>query len=249
MSCPPNVLVEQTACNTVMICTPGPQGPTGPQGNSGAAGPTGPATGIQGPTGPTGAQSPGPTGPTGPTGAGPTGAGGPTGVGGPTGPTGTGATGPTGAGPTGPTGSSGGPTGPTGAGPTGSTGPTGPTGAIAAPSTASGNLATSQNNFSPSGYTAGVTNRMFFVPPAGGATITGLNGITPSAAPDGWIVLFVNSSTTDTVTFPYNSASSSAGNTFFTPGGTTFTLPPFCNVTLQYVYGSPNAFWYVTSYT
>ena len=37
MSCPPNVLVETTACNTVTICTPGPQGPTGPQGNPGNA--------------------------------------------------------------------------------------------------------------------------------------------------------------------------------------------------------------------
>jgi hypothetical protein len=155
MSCDPQVMVSETICNVIEVCTPGPQGPTGPQGNpggggggSGATGPTGPTGPLgpaNGPTGPTGAQGPGgiPGGPTGPTGAngndgavgptGPTGAAGNTGSGGPTGPIGLrGPTGPTGGfgpiGPNGPTGPTGGlgPTGPSGI--PGTVGPTGPTG-------------------------------------------------------------------------------------------------------------------------
>ena len=43
MSCPANVVVQETSCNVVQVVTAGPQGPTGPIGNSitGPAGPTG----------------------------------------------------------------------------------------------------------------------------------------------------------------------------------------------------------------
>jgi hypothetical protein len=43
MSCPAEVIVQETSCNVVQVVTAGPQGPTGPIGNS-----------ITGPTGPTG---------------------------------------------------------------------------------------------------------------------------------------------------------------------------------------------------
>jgi len=237
MSCPPNVLVEQSTCNTVTICTPGPQGPTGPQGNPGTQGPTGPPNG---PTGPTGPQAPGPTGPTGATG--------PTGISGPTGPSGTGPTGPTGTGSMGPTGQKG-PTGPTGpaSGPTGPTGPTVSTGIT--PSTIGAALGTTVNDYSPGGYAPGITNRMFITAAVGGTTISGLNAISPSTVSDGWVVLIVNSSTTDVINFLFESSLSTAGNQFFTFQQETFTLQPFSSATFQYVYGTPNAYWYLTSYT
>jgi hypothetical protein len=66
-SCDVQVVVSNTCCDVIEVCSPGPQGPTGPMGNTG---PTGPLGGPLGPTGPTGSGVPGPTGPTGPAGGG-----------------------------------------------------------------------------------------------------------------------------------------------------------------------------------
>lgn len=255
MSCPTDVMVQQTACDVVSVCTPGPQGPTGPQGNQGPAGPTGGTMGLTGPTGPTGPLGPTGTGATGSTG--PTGAGGPTGPGvgatGPTGPAGvgvTGPTGPTGTGPTGPTGfGATGPTGPSVTGPAGPTGPQGPTGpAGPAPSTVSAGLLTTVNDYSPSGYVPGVTNRMFLSAATGGSTINGLNGISGGTASDGWQVLIVNTNASYSISFAYQAAGSAAGNRLFTAGGATVTIGPLSTATFEYVYGSP-AVWYLVSYT
>lgn len=177
---------------------------------------TGP-TGSAGPTGPSG----GPTGPTGPTGsAGSAGAS----VTGPTGPTGTAGT----AGPTGPSGGPQGPTGPTGPS-TGATGPTGPAGpALASVSAAP---ATSQNNYSPTGYVAGTTNRLLLTPSAA-VTITGL---VASGVPDNWTVLIFNASTTQTVTFANLSGSSTTANQFACPQGVAASLGPQTGVNIHYV--------------
>ena len=43
MSCPAEVIVSETQCNVIEVCTPGPVGPQGPMGNPG---PTGPAGGV-----------------------------------------------------------------------------------------------------------------------------------------------------------------------------------------------------------
>lgn len=52
-TCETQVLVSNTQCNVIEVCTPGPQGPTGPMGNPGPTGPFGGPTGPTGPAGPT----------------------------------------------------------------------------------------------------------------------------------------------------------------------------------------------------
>jgi hypothetical protein len=104
----------------------------------------------------------------------------------------------------------------------------------------------SVNNYSPTGYVAGTTNRLFLGPVSGGSTITGLVG---SGASDGWQILIVNFSTTNVINFPFESSSSSANNQFFTFQGETFTLQPLSSAVFEYVYGTPNAYWYLISYT
>jgi hypothetical protein len=208
VSCATQVLVQGPQCTVIEVVTAGPQGPTGPLGN---VGPTGPS--LPGPTGPTGAPN-GPTGPTGPAG-GPTGPAGP--PGGPTGPTGAGPTGPTGFGPTGPTGS--GPTGPTGSGPTGPTGPaTTPTYSSSVSATPTG----TNNNYAPSGYTAGTTTRLLLTPSAA-TTLTGLG----SATIDGFVIYIYNLSATYSITFTHQGGGSSAGNQFNLQNGTSVVLQPY----------------------
>jgi hypothetical protein len=202
----------------VGIYVPGPTGPAGQNGVDGTPGPTGPSGG--GPTGPAGNN--GPTGPTGALG--------------PTGPSGTGPTGPTGAGPTGPMGPTGtgptGPTGPTGTGPTGPTGagPTGPTGAGTPLVSVTASVGASVNNYSPGGYAGGVTNRLILTPNSGGSTITGL-----VAGTDGWQLVIYNPSTTDSLSFPNLSGSSTSTNQFACPNGVTNVLGPQTGVLIEYV--------------
>jgi hypothetical protein len=54
-TCETQVLVSNTECNVIEVCTPGPQGPTGPMGNPGPTGPFGGPTGPTGPVGPSAA--------------------------------------------------------------------------------------------------------------------------------------------------------------------------------------------------
>lgn len=86
----------------------------------------------------------------------------------------------------------------------------------------------SQDNYSPSGYSAGVTNRLVLTPTSGGSTINGL-----LAATDGWSILIVNSSSTDSITFTHQNSSTPA-NQFSCPGGTSASLPPLTNVIIIY---------------
>ncbi len=179
-------------------------------GSIGPTGPTGPGIGPTGPTGPSGG------GPTGPTGAGAAGAQGPTGsqgIAGPTGPTGSG-----GNGPTGPTGASAGPTG-----------PTGPAGLITLVSV-SATLASSQNNYSPTGYVGGTTNRLILTAASGGSTMTGLVGAT-----DGWAVFVYNASSTDSIVFLNLSGLSLAANQFACSQGLAQSLPPLTGANILYV--------------
>lgn len=178
-----------------------------------------------GPTGPTGSSG----GPTGPTGAGPTG---PTGAVAPTGPTGpTGTAGSSGAaGPTGPSGGPAGPTGPTGSA-GGPTGPTGPAGSVSL-SSVTASPASSVNNYAPTGWSVSVTNRLLLTPASGGSTLTGLQA---GGIADGWQVLIVNESGTNSLYFSHLSGSSSAGNQFSCPGAGTASLGPLAAVTIAYV--------------
>lgn len=208
----------RTTTGQVAAASAGQVGPTGPTG-AGPTGPTGPNTGVTGPTGPTG-QAGGPTGPTGATG--PTGP--PNGPTGPTGPSGSGATGPT---------------GPTGigtqgvTGPTGSTGPTGPGAMGGSLASVTATVASSVNNYSPSGYVAGTTNRLILTPASGGSTITGL-----VAAVDGWQIRIWNPSTTDSLQFAHLSGSSTGSNQFSCSLGSNQFIQPLSAAIVEYVGGS-----------
>ena len=68
------------------------------------------------------------------------------------------------------------------------------------------------DNYSPAGYTAGVTNRLLLTAAAGGSTLDGL----ANPGIDGFSVLIYNPSTTDIITLA-NQASSIANNQFNTP--------------------------------
>ncbi len=132
-------------------------------------------------------------------------------------------------GPSGPTGSVIpfiGPTGPTGFG---ATGPTGPPGAVGV-SSITATVATNVNDFAPTGYVPGQTTRLILTPASGGATITGL-----LAAPDGWEIDIINASTTDSLQFPNQSASSLAANRFVCSEGNTVFLLPSTGAIAKYV--------------
>lgn len=91
-------------------------------------------------------------------------------------------------------------------------------------------LAASQNDYSPTGYVAGTTNRMLLAAASGGSTITGLG-----AATDGWTVYVRNTSATDNITFAHLSGSSTAANQFSCPQGVSAILAPLTGLLLTYV--------------
>lgn len=103
-------------------------------------------------------------------------------------------------------------------------------GAVAFTSTVTATLAASQNNYAPTGYTAGTTNRLLLAAASGGSTITGL-----LAATDGWALLIRNTSTTDNITFPHLSGSSTATNQFSCQNGSSATLEPLASTLAVYV--------------
>jgi len=90
----------------------------------------------------------------------------------------------------------------------------------------------SVNNYSPSGYTVGVTNRLVLTPASGGSTITGLSA---GGVPDGWQVTVVNASASDSVTFANQSGSSTTANQFFCPGAGNAVLGVQYSVVIEYV--------------
>lgn len=89
-------------------------------------------------------------------------------------------------------------------------------------------LASSVDNYSPSGYVAGVTNRLILQAASGGTTFNGL-----VAATNGWAVMLVNTSSTDSITFPFQT-SGTPTNQFSTPGGVSAVLAPLTNVIVVY---------------
>lgn len=91
-------------------------------------------------------------------------------------------------------------------------------------------LATTQNDYAPAGYIAGTTNRLLLAAAAGGSTITGL-----LAGTNGWVVLIVNTSETDTISFLDASASSAAANRFSTLNDSTMILAPGGAAYVNYV--------------
>ena len=87
---------------------------------------------------------------------------------------------------------------------------------------------TSQNNYAPPGWVAGTTNALKLTPSAN-INITGLG-----AAPDGWTVSIDNNSTTFTLTFTDEDASSAAANQFACPGQVANTLGPRASALIRY---------------
>lgn len=84
----------------------------------------------------------------------------------------------------------------------------------------------------PTGYGAGVTNRLLLTANIAGSTINGL-----LIAPDGWSVLLVNTGTVAaSLTFPHQGAASSL-NQFNGSGGSTMILPAFAGVLISSVAG------------
>jgi hypothetical protein len=86
----------------------------------------------------------------------------------------------------------------------------------------------SANNYSPTGYSGGVTNRLLVN--AAPTTLTGL-----VAATDGWALYLRNTSTTNVLTLAHLSGSSSAANQFSCPQGVNATLAPLTGAQLIYV--------------
>jgi hypothetical protein len=89
---------------------------------------------------------------------------------------------------------------------------------------------TSVNNYSPSGYAGGTTNRLLLAAASGGSTITGL-----AAATDGWTVLIRNTSTTDILIFPHLSGSSTSTNQFSNMNAGTMNIAPLGAALLVYI--------------
>jgi hypothetical protein len=80
----------------------------------------------------------------------------------------------------------------------------------------------------PSGYVAGVTNRLILTPSAN-LSVLGL-----LSAPDGWAVLIKNASATYSITFPHHGAGTST-NQFDNASAASVVLPPLGAALANYV--------------
>lgn len=84
-------------------------------------------------------------------------------------------------------------------------------------------LIASQNDYSPSGFQAGITNRLILTPPSGGGVITGI--VAPGI--DGWALMLVNNSSTDSITINHSDPGSVATNQFLCPDLSPAVLTPY----------------------
>src|SRR5579864_2863948 len=82
----------------------------------------------------------------------------------------------------------------------------------------------SQNNYAPTGYVGGTTNKLRVGAASGGTSLTGLSS---AGVPDGFELLILNTSATDNITFVNQSGSSSAANRFFCTGAVNGSLAPY----------------------
>ena len=111
------------------------------------------------------------------------------------------------------------------------TGYTGSAGTIFNQSLTPAQLASQTNNYTPVGYTPGVTNRLLLTPALGGSTITGLD----SPGVDGFSMAIVNLGTTSSISFTHMSTASSAGNQFVCANSGTSTVSAFGGTTLIWI--------------
>jgi hypothetical protein len=98
-------------------------------------------------------------------------------------------------------------------------------------------LATTQNNYAPTGWGPGI-NRLRLAAASGGSTITGLSA---TGFGDGNVVLLRNTSTADSITLSHLSGSSSAANQFSLSGAASLVIPKLANCFL--VYDGPSSVW------
>lgn len=90
--------------------------------------------------------------------------------------------------------------------------------------------ATTQNNYAPTGYVAGSTNRLILAAASGGSTFTGL-----LAGTDNTTILIQNTSTTDSLYFSHLSGSSTSTNQFSNLNASTVAIPPLGAARTTYV--------------
>lgn len=99
---------------------------------------------------------------------------------------------------------------------------------LAFASAVSASLSTSQDNYAPTGYVAGITNCLRLTPSAN----ININGI---VAPSGsWTVLIINNSSTYSVTFPNLAGTSSAANQFLNQNSGAVALQPYASAYANY---------------
>jgi hypothetical protein len=93
----------------------------------------------------------------------------------------------------------------------------------------------SQNNYAPTGYVGGTTNRLLVQAAAGGTTLTGLSA---SGVPDGWTILLKNTSSANAITLDNQNAGSSAANRFALESAANYNINPGAARLLSYIAGS-----------
>lgn len=82
--------------------------------------------------------------------------------------------------------------------------------------------ATSQSNYSPTGYVGGTTNRLRLAAASGGSTITGLLA---TGVPDNFTILIQNTSASDVLIFTHLDAGSSSANQFSNQNAGSVEIP------------------------
>lgn len=93
------------------------------------------------------------------------------------------------------------------------------------------------DDYAPTGYVAGTTNRMLLTPASGGTTLNGL-----LAAPDGWAVLLVNTSGADSILVGHL-ASDTAVNEFNCSEGQSQLIGPLSSALVVYI---ANKWWFAS---
>jgi hypothetical protein len=97
----------------------------------------------------------------------------------------------------------------------------------------SATLAATQNNYSPTGFSA-LISRALFTAASGGSTITGLNS---TGFADGQLLVIRNPSATDSITFTNLDSNSTAANQFRLQNSGSVLLPPYGGAFAMYETG------------
>lgn len=88
------------------------------------------------------------------------------------------------------------------------------------------------NDYAPSGYIGGTTNRLLLTAAVGGTVV---NGLSAAGVPDGLTILISNISSTDPLSFPHLAIGSLAANQFSNQNAETVQIPPLGAARVTYV--------------